>query len=286
LFERFPLDATELYNRSCFIFAHHLHDLPIFDVENLVDVSTRLREAHYENGKVAVDAGWGAARAGRPSLQETLATIGDSNSLVLLKGVAHDPEFAPVFRQIVEGLMDYFGPALRDDVSESRATLIVSSPHQVTPYHIDAETNFLFQVRGTKIVNVFDPGDRGVLTDVELERFYAGDFNAAAYKPDRQDDAAVFTFAPGDGLHIPIQAPHWVQNGDAVSVAISVNFSLHSNRRMAQLYKFNHLVRKSGLSPAPPGSLLWRDRLKLVAAGGLDYARRRRRRFTSMNDDG
>jgi hypothetical protein len=176
-------------------------------------------------------------------------------------------------------ILDRVGSALRADIAESRATLIVSSPHRVTPYHIDAETNFLFQVRGEKIVNVFDPADRSVLTDRELERFYGGDFSAAAYKPERQPGAFVSAFGPGDGIHIPLHAPHWMQNGDSVSVALSVNISLESNRRVAQLYKMNHLMRKTGLSPAPPGAQRWRDRIKLAAAGGLNYARRGGRRM-------
>jgi hypothetical protein len=115
------------------------------------------------------------------------------------------------------------------------------------------------------------------LTDRELEGFYGGDLSAAKYKRERQKDAFVFDFAPGKGLHIPILAPHWVQNGDSVSVAISVNCSLHSNARLARLYKLNRLMRKGGLSPTPPGASPWRDRLKLAALGGLEFARERTR---------
>jgi len=268
---------TERYNRSSFRFAHTLHELAIFDIPNLVEASRRLPGAYYSTDDASVGDGWTADTKARPSLQETIATIADTSSLVLMKGVADDPQFAPVFRQILAELKDQAGPALSGDVSEARATLVISSPHRVTPYHIDAETNFLFQLRGEKIVNVFDPFDRTLLTDIELERFYAGDVSAATYKPDRQPNAAVFPFAPGNGLHIPLHAPHWVTNGDAVSVAISVNFSLHSNTRLSQLYKFNHLMRKSGLAPTPPGAQAWQDRLKLVAVGGLAAARRGRR---------
>lgn len=254
------------YNRSCFIFAHTLHKLDIFDVERLVDISKRIPAAYYATGDLNVGSGW-VSGGERASLQETLATIAESNSLVIMKGLADDPVFAPIFRELSAELLNHVGSALRSDVSVSRATIIVSSPHQITPYHMDAETNFLFQLRGKKLVSIFDPSDRKLLTHVELERFYSGDLNAATYKPDLVGDAAMFSFAPGDGLHIPLHAPHWVRNDDSVSVAISINFSLHSNRRLAQLYRFNHVMRKSGLSPAPPGVRLWQDRLKLAVTG-------------------
>jgi len=263
----------ERYNRAPFMFDHSLHELDIFDIPNLAEVSKRL-SAYYSNDSADIGDGWGSDAAKRPSLSETIATIAETNSLVLMKGLAEDPEFAPVFDRVLEEIYDRVGSALTGDVTVSRATLIISSPNRVTPYHIDAETNFLFQLRGDKIVNVFNPNDRTLLTDLELERFYAGDMSAATYQIDRQKDATVFDFAPGKGAHIPILSPHWVQNGDSVSVAISINCSLGTNKRLAHLYKVNNFIRKSGLVPAPPGASAWQDRLKLAAVDGMNYVRR------------
>ncbi len=264
---------VERYNRSTFAFAHAAHALPIFDLEPVIALALRAPAVYYEYGAGGVGDGWRGEAGERPALRETMETLADANSLVIIKGLAADPQFGGVVRDIVAELLERTGPALRDDVAEARATLIVGSPHRVTPYHFDGETNFLLQLRGTKHLSVFDHTDAGVLSAIELERFYGGDLSAARYQPHRQHDATVYAFAPGDGVHIPLHAPHWVQNGDDVSVAISVNFSLHSTKRLAQLYTFNHLMRRSGLSPAPPGSAPWRDRLKVVAAAGVDYAR-------------
>jgi hypothetical protein len=273
---------AERYNRSCFLFSHRLHELDIFDIENLIEVSKRVPDAYFATGDAAIGDGWGTS-GGKITLHQTLAEIGRSNALVLMKGLADDPEFAPVFRQVLGEIVSHVGSQLSTDVTVSRATLVISSPHRVTPYHIDAETNYLFQLRGKKIVNVFDPTDRTLLTDIELERYFSGGHSAASYKPDRQGDASVFTFAPGDGLHIPILSPHWTQNGPSVSVAISVNLSLRSNERLAQLYKFNHRLRKLGLRPSPPGARPWQDRLKIAAVQCLRYARRSGRAGTTMN---
>ena len=29
---------------------------------------------------------------------------------------------------------------------------------------------------------------------------------------------------PGQGVHIPVDAPHWVRNGPVVSVSLNINF--------------------------------------------------------------
>jgi hypothetical protein len=260
------------------MFDHTLHRESIFDIPNLVELSKRLPGGYYSTSDAGVEDGWKTGSKEPTSLPETIATIAHSNSLVLLKGLAGDGEFGPVLRRVLDEVQDQVGEALRADVSEGRATLVISSPGRITPYHIDAEANFLLQLRGEKIVNIFDPSDRTLLTDPELEAFYAGDVSAATYKPERQRDAAVFDFAPGKGLHLPILAPHWTRNGDSVSVAISINCSLHSNRRLANIYKFNNSMRKRGLVPSSPGTYRWRDELKAAGVEGFGYARRLLRR--------
>jgi hypothetical protein len=262
---------VENFNKSCFMFEHSLHHNSLFDLTNLIELSKRVPDAFYSTTDDSVEDGWRHPDSGQRSLPETIATIGESNSLVLLKGLAHDPEFGPIFREVE----DTVGEILRSDIAEARATLVISSPRRVTPYHIDAEVNFLLQLRGEKIVNIFDPTDRTLLTDLELEAFYAGDVNAAKYKKERQPDARVFDFVPGTGLHLPILAPHWTLNGDTVSVAISINCSLHSNARTAKIYKLNGKLRNRGLVPLSPGVSPWRDRVKLAVVEGLVSSRRK-----------
>jgi hypothetical protein len=263
---------AEHYNRSCFMFDHRLHENDIFDLPNLVKLAQRLPDSYWSTTEVAVSGGWGAATP-RRTLPETVASLADSNSLVLLKGLADDPAFGTIYHDVLKQFEEQVGDALRADVSVGRATLILSSPGRITPYHIDAEVNFLLQLRGTKIVNIFDPSDRTLLTEEELEAFYSGDFDAAKYKQERQADANVFDFRPGAGLHLPLHAPHWTTNGANVSVALSLNCSLRSNERTAKIYRLNGMLRKRGYVPTPPGVSRWQDNLKVAAAQGLDYAR-------------
>ncbi len=261
------------FNKSCFMFEHTLHHSNMFDLANLVELSKRLPDSFYSTVEDSVEDGWRRPAHVTRSLPETIETIAESNSLVLLKGLAHDPEFGPIFRDLLAEVEDVVGEALRADIAEARATLVLSSPRRVTPYHIDAEVNYLFQLRGEKIVNIFDPNDRTLLTDLELEAFFAGDINAAKYKKERQPDARVFDFVPGTGLHLPLLAPHWTLNGDSVSVAISINCSLRSNARTAKIYKLNRKLRDRGLAPVSPGISPWRDRVKLAVVDSLEYTR-------------
>ena len=127
----------------------------------------------------------------------------------------------------------------------------ITSPGRVTPYHIDRECNFLLQIRGEKNLYVFDRNDEEVLPITEIERFWAVDNNAAVYKPQFQNRASTYRLVPGNGVHIPVNNPHWVQNDNNVSISLSVNFTWKDWER-ANVYRANYLMRKFGMSPTPP----------------------------------
>jgi hypothetical protein len=139
--------------------------------------------------------------------------------------------------------------------------VFLSSPGRITTYHIDRECNFILQIQGRKTVYVFDQNDREVLPEEEIERFWAIDNNAAIYKPRYKDRAKVFELEPGDGIHVPVNAPHWVRNGDNISITLSVNFQFDDSYR-ADIYRANYLLRKLGVRPSPPGRYVVRDKMK------------------------
>ncbi|MGH7729034.1 MAG: cupin-like domain-containing protein [Vulcanimicrobiaceae bacterium] len=273
------LSATERpsfaarYNREPFEFSHRAYELPLFDRVELVALAKRLpHRCYYSTAKADVGDGWKPRAAAKMSLEETLLSLEDSDSLVMLSHCESDPEFGGLFRSIADEVVEQIGGPLRDDATIRRSTLVISSPRRVTAYHIDGETNFLLQVRGTKTLYVFDPADRTVLSDAELENFYGGDMDGAKYRQARQASAHAFALEPGRGVHIPLHAPHWAQNDGGVSVGLSLNFNLRSADRLAALYKVNRRLRTFGLAPAAPGVSPWRDRLKLAAYGGASYA--------------
>jgi hypothetical protein len=263
------------YNVSSFAFEHSLQGLDLFDTPQLVALSQRLPDqAYYSTAPgAAVGDGWKRIGDRSRTLTETLESLATTNSLVLLKHCEKDPVHGAVFRRLMDDVIAQVGEPLRDDVATGRATLVISSPHRVTSYHIDAEVNFLLQVRGRKLLHAFDPSNRAILSEAELEAFYGGDWDGALYKVERQTEARVYALQPGAGVHLPLHAPHWAQNLSEVSVGISLNFTLTSGARLAKLYKVNNRLRKAGMTPQAPGSSPWQDGLKLAAFAGLSLAR-------------
>ena len=268
----------EHYNRSSFLFTHALDRNPLFELPALLELAARRpaqpEYAYWSNGKVGIGQRWDAKVAPRRSLLETVAHIAENDSLVLLKHVERDSLLGPCIREICEGVIELAGPRMRADVLAGRGTLLIASPGRLTSYHLDADVNFLFQIAGDKWLSVFDQEDRTLTSHEELERYYDGDPNGAVFKEGRQREARTYDLHPGLGVHIPSMAPHWAQNREQPSVALSINFDLRSVSRLGRVYHFNCKLRRHGITPRPPGLSPWRDSLKLAALHGLSAAQR------------
>jgi hypothetical protein len=269
------------YNRANFMFKHNLNGNPLFELDSLIELTRRMPdhgEHYWANGKVAVGNTWSDGTMGRKSLQETMANIRYNNSIVILKHTEQDPIFAPVLDSVLGTIIELAGQRMQSDVTIGEVLILVSSPGRVTPYHMDSETNFLLQVTGDKWFHIFDHSDRTLVTEREREDFFAISRNAAVYRPERQDSCTRYDLKAGYGVHLPPCAPHWVENRDGVSVALSVNYELRSVDRLEKIYRCNHRLRKLGLNPLPPAVSPWRDALKLAAENGAAALRRVGRR--------
>jgi hypothetical protein len=128
------------------------------------------------------------------------------------------------------------------------------------------------------------PDDRFVLPEIALERYYA-DCVHPTYRAEFEASAMTFDLGAGDGLHIPVNAPHWVQNGEAVSVSLSVTFRTASSEQRERVYRWNAAPRRMGIAPTPVGKAAWRDVSKAAAqrawraAEARLFGVRTRRRF-------
>lgn len=269
-------DIKRLYNRTNFMFAHGLAGLPLWELPSLVELSLRMpdhSDTYWSNGSVKVANAWEEGTTQRRSLQETIAGIEHNNSLVILKHTEQDPVYGPVLHEILSKFVEFAGEAMRCDVIAGEVLILVSSPNRITPYHFDGETNFLVQVRGDKTFNVFDQNDRTLVTNEEVEAYFTSNASSAVYRENRQKDATVYDLRAGFGLHIPPTAPHWVTNKNNISVALSVNYELSSVKRQIKIHRVNRRLRGVGITPLAPGLSAGRDRLKLLAAAGMDAAR-------------
>lgn len=273
-----PEDAREKFNRLSFEIGHHLSNHPLFQVPALLELAERVvgarpNDLYYDMGDVSPGQRWDEVPDAAFSAVEGMRQLETSNAWFLFKHTQRDPLYREVFESGLKEIKEVAGDGVDAQIRQEDILIFVTSPNRVTPYHIDRECNFLLQISGSKTLYVFDRDDREVLSEEELERFWTVDNNAAIYKPKLQNRARAYHMRPGTGVHIPVNCPHWVQNGDNISVSLSVNFQFLDSLR-GNVYRANHYLRRAGIKPLPPGVHSGRDAAKSFAMSCAIAARR------------
>jgi oxalate decarboxylase/phosphoglucose isomerase-like protein (cupin superfamily) len=251
------------FGSAPFLVRHRLTQNQLFSLPALVALARRLPASSVEYNAGDVPLTLDPARTPRNGLspQETIRRIEQCRSWLVLKNVEQDP----AYRLLLERCLAEVGAVsegLSPGMSNKEGFIFVSSPGSVTPYHMDPEENFLLQVRGHKTMHVFDPADRSVLSEHEIERFLSGAHRNLVFRDEYRSKGRAFELRPGWGVHVPVTAPHWVQNGAEVSISFSITFQTKATLRYAHAHRLNAGLRRWGLRPSPVGQSALRDRLK------------------------
>ncbi|RXS96742.1 cupin domain-containing protein [Silvibacterium dinghuense] len=224
---------------------------------------------YFDSGQVQVDQRWDSVPRRPLTMEEAFDSIENSGAWMIFRRVHLDPDYNDILEECLRDVKALSGRRIEEDRKSQEAMIFVTSPNRITSYHIDRECNFLMQVRGTKTIHIFNRDDREVTPEQELETFWSRDNNAGIYKQQYEDRAHVFAMQPGDGVHIPVNSPHWLQNGNNISISLSISYQQKDSNRK-YVYQANYYLRKFGLHPTPPGQHAMLDRGKSLAmAGGL-----------------
>ena len=273
-----PADFQEKFNRKTFEVRHYLATHPLFQLPKLLELAertlkTRPNEIYYDAGDIKVDQRWDAVPKKPFSAVEAMERVETCGAWFIFRSAQNDPEYRVFLDKGLAELKQHMGPGIDSQIMVEDIIIFVTSPKRVTTYHIDRECNFLLQIKGTKTLHVFEREDRDVLPEEEIERFWTIDNNAPIYKPHLQERAITYKMVPGNGVHIPVNCPHWLQNDDNVSVSLSVNFQFKDQLR-ANAYRANFWLRKLGLKPTPPGISPILDSIKSQAVRPILLAAR------------
>jgi len=180
------------------------------------------------------------------TLGETIRTIETNGSWAVLKNVERDADYGALLDRALAELAPIVeretGPMLHRE-----AFIFLSSPGSVTPFHMDPEHNILLQIRGEKTMTVFPAGDEELVPAVQSEAFHAGGHRNLDWRDAFRDRGMAVTLLPGDAIHVPVKAPHFVENGPAVSVSLSVTWRSDRSVAEGELHSLNGLLRRRRL---------------------------------------
>lgn len=242
-----------------FAVTHELVDNPLLTLDAIADLADFLPADSVEHnvGEVPEVLPSGEAPALDLAPGEIVRTIDSNRCWMVLKRI----EQHPAYRDLLERTLSEVTAAVaatQGPVRRREGFIFISAPNSVTPAHLDPEFNFLLQIRGTKDM-IVGRWEDAASEERELERYYGGGHRNLDRLP---DDAETFPLAPGDGVFVPLHAPHVVRNGPEPSISLSVTWYTADSERLGLVHAFNARLRTLHLSPAPPGRRPGIDRAK------------------------
>jgi hypothetical protein len=269
---------TAHFDRHPFKISHDLVRHPLLQLPRLVELARSLdRPILYFRGDHAinqVDTAVGSGefkrtfldrKLSRPALSatETISQIESCGAWMQIRDIGSDPEYASLLGKIIDELR---APSERvaPGLSAPRADIFVSSPRATTPFHLDEEHNFLLQIRGSKKLSIADGFDPAVLDRASLRSYFRGNGELVPFAEHLEQHSIHVDLLPGEGIHIPPCFPHWVQNGDAVSISLGILWYSDVTARRRFLYRVNSWMEQAGLKPAAAGEHPTSDAIKAL----------------------
>jgi hypothetical protein len=176
------------------------------------------------------------------SVSEAFARIEEPGSWVSLYNVQADPDYRAMIREVVDSTSSWAEP--RDPGRfEYDGFIFVSSAPSATPFHFDRENNFFLQIHGRKRLSVWDPADRQVVPEAEIEQKIGGRADVSTVRFDNsffQRASVNEELLPGEGVYMPSTSGHTTNTealpvgaDDTYSISIGVVFYTRATRRAA-----------------------------------------------------
>jgi hypothetical protein len=212
---------------------------------------------------------------------DVIRHLDENRSWLTLLNIEQLPAYADLMNQCLNEVEPYIADH-RSGMLRRVGFVFVSSPNSTTPAHFDIEHSLIMQTQGRKRLT-FGRFETVQAERHEVVRYWDGSHGRIESLP---PELASYDLIPGVGVYIPPVAPHWVKNGDAISISVTLTFFTPDTDRETVIQAFNARLRRMHISPRYPGDAPLVDRAKVAAMGTYGLRRhlplrRRRDRATS-----
>lgn len=233
--------------------SHTFHELPWFDDETLAALLDSYPRKNLQAHTMGKDPlryqDWKQVNINSNTTgAEILEAVRKGRMWVNLTHIEqHNSDYA----KLIDGMYAHLDQCC-DHLTHPRSThsaLIISSPGAQVYYHLDAEPNMLWHMRGQKHIWMYPAMNMDITPQHFLEDIYAGEIDEdLPYRPEYDELAMHQLLNPGDAASWPHNAPHRIQNVDMnVSLATSYHTSDIYKRQYVQLAN-RFLLRDLGIT--------------------------------------
>ena len=234
---------------------HDLADHPLFAREALAALAERLPSdrVEYNRGDLPLGVRPEDMPVNGLSVGETIRGIDSNGSWMVLKNVERDRAYGALLENALAELVPLVDPRT-GPMLHREAFIFLSSPGSVTPFHMDPEHNVLLQIEGEKTMTVFPAGDETLVPPRQSESFHGGGHRNLSWQDEFLGKGTSMTLKRGDAILVPVKAPHFVKNGDAVSISFSITWRSERSVAEGELHSLNARLRDWSLPVLPVGN--------------------------------
>lgn len=270
-----PLDTFDETSRATFAasypevphkLVHRLGMHPLMQLDALACLGEALPQRSVEYNRAALPIGLNGekAPANGIGIGETIRNIASTGSWAALKNIEQCPAYAGLLIDLLAELRPVI-EARTGAMLKPQGFVFVTSPGGVTPYHFDPEHNILLQVMGSKVMTMFPAGDARFAPDETHEGYHTGGGRELFWRDELLPAGKQWSLSPGEALYVPVMSPHFVNNGPAPSVSLSITWRSEWSFAEADARAFNGLLRRIGITPRAPGRWPASNRAKALA---------------------
>lgn len=257
-------------DKTPFVFKHNLTKHPALTLENLCKVLARLPkdQVMYSQGLNDLNINFDRAHIDNKSaltIEETIENIKNSDSYIMVRSLEKDPSFQELYKELIEDVNIVMrSKKVGKKAIEPKLYLFIASPNAFTPFHIDRYSTFLFQIRGSKEVAVFDQFNDKVVCPKIRANFADYGKTRPIWSEEIEPYAKKYNFKPEEALHIPFISGHYIKNGpEDVSISLSIIFRTDESQMWLDALSVNNRLReKLKLSVTNVGHNPSKDKIK------------------------
>lgn len=266
---KWPQDAAARFSKETLVLSHNLHQRPMFSDAGLISLLDRFPRDKLEVFTMGTDpVDWKSWTRG---------STDDLSGAELFKAV-HEGRIWLNLRMANRYLGDY--AELSDEIFADKQAgiagfkafnrdlgVLISSPNAQVFYHLDSPLVSLWQIRGTKLVRIYEPeapfAAPGQIESVVLRE----NDEQQPFDPAWDVNAQQISLEPGMMVTWPQNAPHRIVNGPMVNVSLSVEFMTPAALLRANVIYANGVLRRRwGMNPSIQSGLDPRALLKFGLA--------------------
>ncbi|MDE2404183.1 MAG: transcriptional regulator [Sphingomonadales bacterium] len=244
------------------VFDHELCHHPLMTLEALAALAERLPPSCIEHAAAEQPIGIdGKPPVPAISPADAIRTIDTCGIWVALTFIEQDPAYHALLMQVIDELRPAIEPRT-GRIHKPAAFVFVTSPGGTTPYHFDPEHNILLQIRGSKVMTQFPAADSACSPGEAHEAYHTGGPRELHWRDELAAAGTDFALFPGQGLIVPVMAPHYVRTGPQASISLSITWRSEWSYAEADAHAFNAVLRRAGLRPSRPGRWPAQNRAK------------------------